>query len=59
MRGLFPAYVSLSTKAAARPSSSFTFFIGGMAALERGSLRFNVQLGVVDDIVEMEIVCGR
>ncbi len=55
MRGL----LSLSTKAAARPSSSLTFFIGGMAAVERVSLRFIVKLGVVDDIVEMEIVRGR
>lgn len=57
MRGLFPALVSLSTKAAVRPSSSLTFFICGMAAVERGSLRFIVLLGIVDDIIEMDIFC--
>jgi hypothetical protein len=41
--------MSLSTKAAALPSSSLTFFIGGMAAVGgEGSLRFIV-LGIVDD----------
>ena len=53
-----PELMSLSAKAAALPSSSLTFFIGGMAAAEGwGSLRFNV-LGIVDDILEIDVCVG-
>ncbi len=50
--------MSLSTKAAALPSSSLTFFIGGMTAAEGESLRF-IALGVVDDMLGIEALVRR
>lgn len=57
MRGLLPEppvvlLMSLSTKAAAFPIPSLTFFINGngMTVVEEGSLRFIV-LGVFDDMI--------
>ncbi len=51
-------HMSLSTKAAALPSSSLTFFIGDMTAAEGESLRF-ILLGVVDDMSGKKLALAR